>query len=78
MRIESKVYLEDIRIAVEETLRFIAEKNYSDYWSDRMLQVAVEREFEIIGEALRRLTRSDPDTAAKIPDYHRILVLGTG
>lgn len=54
MRIESKVHLEDIRIAAEETLQFIAGKTFSDYRMDRMFQVAVEQEFEIIGEALRR------------------------
>jgi len=73
MRIESKVHLEVIRIAAEETLQFITGKTFSDYRGDRMLQVAVEREFEIIGEALKRLVQSDTDTAARIPDYQHII-----
>ncbi len=35
----------------------------------------VERNLEIIGEALARLRAVDPDTAAKIADVHRIIGL---
>jgi uncharacterized protein with HEPN domain len=34
---------------------------------DRMLRQAVERNFEIIGEAIRRLEKDDPETAAASP-----------
>jgi len=30
---------------------------------------AVERKFEVIGEALDRLVKLDPDLARRIPDY---------
>lgn len=38
-----------------------------------MLRAAVERHFEIIGEACSRLTKISPDTATKIPDLPRII-----
>jgi uncharacterized protein with HEPN domain len=38
-----------------------------------MLRSAVERQFEIIGEALSQLARSSPVLAARIPELRRII-----
>ena len=38
-----------------------------------MLRSAVERQFEIVGEALGQLSKLDPATAAQIPDLPRIV-----
>ncbi|KJE19868.1 Protein of unknown function DUF86 [Frankia torreyi] len=38
-----------------------------------MLRAAVEREFEIIGEALNQLSRVAPEIAAAIPELPRIV-----
>ena len=45
----------------------------TQFKQDRLLRQAVERNFEIIGEALRRLEKDDPHTAARIADYRRII-----
>jgi len=38
-----------------------------------MLKSAVERQFEIVGEALNQLSRVDPALAAKVPELARIV-----
>ena len=50
-----------------------ADRTFADYEADRQFRRAVEREFEIIGEALSRLHRADEETAAKISELPRIV-----
>jgi len=42
-----------------------------------MLRSAVERQFKVIGEALNRLSRLDPETAARVSDLPRIVAFAT-
>lgn len=65
--------LEDIRQAVVFILEVTKDKSIEQYGRDRMLRNAVERNFEIIGEAIKRLTNLDADTANKIADYRQII-----
>lgn len=46
---------------------------FSEYEKDRQFRKAVEREFEVIGEALHRLIQADPATAGRIEDLNRIV-----
>lgn len=48
-------------------------RSSDDYASDEMLRLAVERSFEIIGEALNRLHRHDPDSAGRISHSSAII-----
>lgn len=73
MRIESKKYLYDIERAAKLALGFMAGKSFADYSADTMLRSAVERQLEIVGEALAQLARTDPAVASQIGEYQRII-----
>jgi uncharacterized protein with HEPN domain len=70
---ESLKSLEDIRAAAAFILHHTHGKIVDDYLTDDFLRSAVERQFEIIGEALIRLRRSDPNTLSSIPDHPQII-----
>ena len=73
MRPETKKYLEDIADAAELIAQFTAGKTLADYMEDPMLRAAVERKFEIVGEALAQLSKLDASTAARIGERKRII-----
>jgi uncharacterized protein with HEPN domain len=73
MRLESKKFLFDIQQAARRISDFVKDKTFSDYEGDPMLRAAVERQFEIVGEALRRLMSEDPATGALISEHARII-----
>lgn len=68
MRPESRKYLWDAVQAADRIGRFVAGKTFGDYKSDDLLRSGVERQFEIIGEALTRLDKLDSETAAAISE----------
>jgi len=39
----------------------------------RLLRQAIERNFEIIGEAIKRLSQHDPEIVARIGDHRQII-----
>ncbi len=73
MQLEAKKYLYDIQQAAGRVAEFTAGKRLEDYRSNAMLRAAVERQFEIIGEALSRLVQLDKTFAARITEYRRIV-----
>lgn len=65
--------LEDIRNAADFVRTVTRGVDLERFKKDRLLRQAVERNFEIIGEAARRLEKDDPVTAAGIADFRRIV-----
>ena len=65
--------LEDIRDAADFILEVVRGKTLNNYQGDRILRQAIERNFEIIGEAMKRVAEHDPQTAVKIGDYRQII-----
>jgi uncharacterized protein with HEPN domain len=53
--------------------QFTAGRSFTDYLNDAMLRSAVERQFEIIGEALSQLAKRDPEVAAGISHRRSII-----
>ena len=73
MRPEACKYVWDALDAAKRIARFTNGKTLEMYQADDLLRSAVERQFEIIGEALSHLGRVDPSTAASIPELPRII-----
>jgi len=57
----------------EFLLEFTKGRKVDDYRENRAFRSAVERELQIIGEALMQLDNVRPDIAEQIPDYSNII-----
>lgn len=75
MQPESAAYLWDVRAAGNRVATFTAGLTRDRYADDELRKSAVERQLEIVGEALTKLRKADPETAAQIPDISRIIGL---
>ncbi|MFA6923245.1 MAG: HepT-like ribonuclease domain-containing protein [Bacteroidales bacterium] len=54
-------YLFDIKNSIESIQKYIGKKrDFKQYQKNKMLKRAVEREFEIIGEAMSRIIKIEP------------------
>ncbi len=64
MEIEIKKYLFDINESIDSIEMYLGHKrDFTIYKADKMLRRAIEREFEIIGEAMNRIDKLDPTIA---------------
>lgn len=73
MHADARKLLWDAQQAAERIARFTAGKTFPDYDADEYLRSAVERQFEVIGEALNQLARIDAQVANQIPGLPRIV-----
>lgn len=70
---DARAFVWDARQAIERIQSFVDGRSWEDYEADVLLRSAVERQFEIIGEALNRLSKEDPVAAERIADLPRIV-----
>jgi uncharacterized protein with HEPN domain len=70
---DARAYLWDARQAAVRVVEFVTGRTWQQYEADALLRSAVERQFEIVGEALNKLYQADPGMAAEIADLPRIV-----
>ncbi len=71
----AKKRLRDALIACRRIEEFTDGVSFGAYDTDELLQSAVERQFEIIGEALGAAAKSDPKLTDRIEEIPRIIAL---
>ncbi len=70
---DPRAFLWDVRTAADAIAEFTRDRTLDRYLADLMLRSAVERQFEIIGEALAQLARLEPGLAQQIPELPQIV-----
>ncbi|MDQ2082813.1 DUF86 domain-containing protein [Xanthobacteraceae bacterium Astr-EGSB] len=73
MERDSRAFLWDVRRAADLVAEFTAGLDAEGYVANRLVNAAVERQFEIIGEALNQLTKAAPGIAHRIPHLPEIV-----
>jgi len=68
MHRDPRAYLWDAREAAKRVAEFTDGAREEDYLGNALLRSAVERQMEIVGEALGQLEKHFPETAKAIPD----------
>lgn len=63
---DPRAYLWEAKQSADAIAEILAGRTFADYQADRILRWAVERQFQIAGEALRQLQKSAPDLAQQI------------
>jgi len=71
MQPDVRIWLKDIELSIREIHDFLSSiSNYSDFKNDLKTRKAVERNIEIIGEAMKRIRAAEPDI--RITDSRKI------
>ena len=70
---EARKYLFDMQKACGLIEQFAKGKHFVDYQTDALLRAAIERQCQIIGEALSQLSKTHPEVAIGIPHLRDII-----
>ncbi len=72
---ETRALLEDALMQVDDLLDKASGASLQSFLANRDLQAIVERRFEVLGEALRRLERIDRPAFEKVPGARQAIGL---
>ncbi|MYC08054.1 MAG: DUF86 domain-containing protein [Chloroflexi bacterium] len=73
MQVEAKCLLFEIQQAAGHIVEFTQGVSFADYQNSALIRSAVERQFEIIGEAVNRLSDIDETLSNRINERRRII-----
>jgi uncharacterized protein with HEPN domain len=73
MQRDPRAFLWDVRESALAIQSFVAGMDATAYADSALVQSAVERKFEIIGEALSQLGKQDALLAARVPNLPQIV-----
>jgi uncharacterized protein with HEPN domain len=68
MQRDPRAFLWDVREAALAIQTFTTGLDAAAYENNAMVQAAVERKFEVIGEAMNQISKLDAAMAAQLPD----------
>jgi len=75
MQPDIRRFLYDIQLACEALIEFTRNRSLDNYQDDLLLRSGVERQIEIIGEALNQASKIDPTLAEEINGFRQIINL---
>jgi uncharacterized protein with HEPN domain len=70
---DPRAYLWDVQQAANAIEQFTAALDAAGYAQNALVRAAVERQFEIIGEALNQLSKVSPELARQVPNLREII-----
>lgn len=78
---DDRAFLLHIRDALREVREFVAGEDYESFLANRMVQNAVVRSFEVVGEAARRVSPAFRENHPEVPwrlmgDFRNRLIHG--
>ena len=81
MKPDIKKHLYDANVSINSIFEYLGDKrDFTEYLNNKLLRRAIEREIEIIGEAINRALKQDPDlqieNARRIVDTRNWVIHG--
>ena len=73
MKNEILAHLHDIAKSGRTVKEFLSKRTFEEYSSNELLRSAVERKFEVMGEALNRIRDDEPEILSQIRNHRDIV-----